>query len=975
MTEDINNDGILNKTENGVDTDTTTAKITVPSSAAIGDTLNITVTYPDGTEIKHSVTITQDIKTNGYIMDNSTADKTVPVQDGQVSKVSATITNQAGVEGPEGSDSVKFDTATPAAPTVIITEDINNDGILNKDENGIDPNTTTAKIEIPANAVVGDTLNVTVTYPNGTQRTHSVTITQDIKTNGYIMDNSTTDKTIPVQDGKVSTVSATITNQIGNESPESSDSVKFDTTATLGLTVTMTEDKNNDGILNNVENGSSLTTTTAKITVPSGAEIGDTLKVTVTNPDGTQRTHSVTVTQDIKTNGYILDNSSLDKTIPVENGKVSKVSATITNKIGNESPEASDSVKLDTTTPPTPMVKFTEDNNADSGLLSYSENNQDGDKSITEAKITVPSNAKIGDMLNITVTNPNGTQEKQSMAITQEIIDNGYSLKIETKNMSSYKSTTVSATISNSIGNESPIAKDTLRLDVNPVVYLPENYNGDRILTPSENIRDGDLNFTTVKITIPEDAKAGDDMKITMTYKKGSSVITEERIEVIKQEHIDNGRAMVIDGMAKVAPGVKTGVVARVVDHGNGDQKSEDSNNAEVTFYDGNIGVEFNEKPSKVQASGAKILSRADGMTDQNVNETNATITIPYDVKDGDKLVLKVEEPGQGVVTKTYTIKLNAQGVIKSITNDANSNDILPRKSTKPISDLRTDDELYKFEYKDLDVRSNQDTKITATVQYTEPQPDKTADAKISIEAIKEPGVIFEDAKGGKVTDRTVAEHTSSEYTTTVTIKIPNNAVNGDKLTVKIKEPRADGSYNDTVKHYTIEKNNNKSNAVTRLKDDDTGNYVDMKTKNSFEIKNVRMRTDHKTTVEAEISDARGIEKASATKDNIVNNLDAMEVKFDKDINQNLTLSRAESAEGGNAQIHKTTASIKLPYNIVDGDKLNITVKNKAETSGETSETKTYTLKEYKDADENKRFKGVAADGTEIEVKKTIRYK
>jgi len=966
MTEDINNDGILNKIENGVDPDTTTAKITVPSSAAIGDTLNITVTYPDGTEIKHSVTITQDIKTNGYIMDNSTADKTVPVQDGQVSKVSATITNQAGVEGPEGSDSVKFDTATPAAPTVIITEDINNDGILNKDENGIDPNTTTAKIEIPANAVVGDTLNVTVTYPNGTQRTHSVTITQDIKTNGYIMDNSTADKTIPVQDGKVSTVSATITNQIGNESPEGSDSVKFDTTATLGLTVTMTEDKNNDGILNNVENGSSLTTTTAKITVPSGAEIGDTLKVTVTNPDGTQRTHSVTVTQDIKTNGYILDNSSLDKTIPVENGKVSKVSATITNKIGNESPEASDSVKLDTTTPPTPMVKFTEDNNADSGLLSYSENNQDGDKKVTEAKVTVPSNATIGDTLNITVVKPSGAPITHRVPITQEIIDNGYSLQIETKDMSRYTPTTVSATISNSIGNESPIAKDTLRLDVNPVVYLPENYNGDRILTPSENIRDGNLNFTTVKITIPEDARAGDDMKITMTYTdKNGNVTTEERIEVIKPEHINNGRTMVIDGMAKVAPGVKTGVIARVVDHNNGDQKSEDSNNAEVTFYDGNIGVEFNEKPSKVQASGAKILSRADGMTDQNVNETNATITIPYNVKDGDKLVLKVEDPGQGVVEKTYTINLNAQGVIESIKDDA-TGDILPRKSDKPIHNLRTDDELYKFEYKDLDVRSNQDTKITATVQYAEPQPDKTADAKISIEAIKEPGVIFEDAKGGKVTDRTVAGHTSSEYTTTVTIKIPNNAVNGDKLTVTIKEPRADGSYIDTVKHYTIEKNNNKSNAVTRLKDSD-GHLVDMKTKNSFEIKNVPMRTDNKTIVEAEISDARGIEKAKTTKDSVINNLDAMEVKFDKDVNQNLTLSRAESAEGGNTQIHKTTASIKLPYNIVDGDKLNITVKNKAETTGQT---KTYTLQEYQDADGNKRFKGVAADNTEIEVKK-----
>ena len=209
------------------------------------------------------------------------------------------------------------------------------------------------------------------------------------------MDNSTVDKTVPVQDGQVSKVSATITNQAGVEGPESSDSVKFDTT-TLGLTVTMTEDKNNDGILNNAENGSSLTTTTAKITVPSNATIGDTLNITVVKPGGAPATHRV--------------------------------------------------------------------------------------------------------------------------PITQEIIDNGYSLQIETKDMSRYTPTTVSATISNSIGNESPIAKDTLRLDVNPVVYLPENYNGDRILTPSENIRDGDLNFTTVKITIPEDARAGDDMKITISY-------------------------------------------------------------------------------------------------------------------------------------------------------------------------------------------------------------------------------------------------------------------------------------------------------------------------------------------------------------------------------------------------------------------------------------------------------------------------
>ena len=722
----------------------------------------------------------------------------------------------------------------------------------------------------------------------------------------------------------------------------------------------MTEDINNDGILNKTENKGDPNTTTARIEIPEKAVVGDTLNVTVTDPDGTQRPHSVTITPDIKTKGYILDNSTADKTIPVENGKVSKVSATITNKIGNESPEASDSVKLDTTPPPTPAVKFTEDNNADNGLLSYSENKLDNDKKVTEAKITA-SDAKIGDTLKITVTNPDGTKTTQSVTITQEIIDHGYSLQIQTNKMSNSGSTTVSATITNSIGNESPASTDTLRLDVAPKVTLTEDANRNERLTPAENIQDGDLNLTKARITIPEDAKVGEVMEVTITRTDRNGIETPDNRKItIEQEHINNGRTIELNDV-KVVPGATTEVKAMVVGQGSGEEKSEISNTAKVTFDDGNIGVEFNEKPSKVQASEVKtkILSRADSMTDKNVNETNATITIPYNVKDGDKLVLKVEEPGKGVVTKTYTINLNAQGVIESITNDDPAGNALLRKSDKPIHALKTDSELYKFEYKDLDVRSNQDTKIAATVQYkTEVQPDKTAEAKISIEAIKNPGVIFEDAKGGKVTDRTVAEHTNSEYKTTVTIKIPNNAVNGDKLTVTIKEPQPDGTLRDITKQYTIEKDNNKSNAVTRLKDSD-GNLVDMKTKNSFEIKDVPMRTDNKTIVEAEISDAKGIEKAKTTKDNIINNLDAMEVKFDKDVNQNLTLSRAESAKDGNAQIHQTTASIKLPYNIVEGDKLNITVKNKAETTGETSKTKTYTL--HKDGDV---FKAVADDGS-----------
>ncbi|WP_193228462.1 vWA domain-containing protein, partial [Aliarcobacter butzleri] len=110
-------------------------------------------------------------------------------------------------------------TATPA-PTVVITEDANNDGLISKAELDGKVDVT---ITVPTEANVGDTLNVK--NPDGT--TTTVEITADIKTSGY-----KTSYDAPAEGGTI-TVSATITDKAGNTSAEGKDSAVLDTTATI----------------------------------------------------------------------------------------------------------------------------------------------------------------------------------------------------------------------------------------------------------------------------------------------------------------------------------------------------------------------------------------------------------------------------------------------------------------------------------------------------------------------------------------------------------------------------------------------------------------------------------------------------------------------------------------------------------------------------------------------------------------------
>ncbi|MFB9216778.1 hypothetical protein ACFFVE_16495, partial [Vibrio sinaloensis] len=118
--------------------------VTVPAQAEVGDTLKVSG-QPD------------------RILDQNDIDNGVTYQydrpaDGDSITVTATIVDQAGNESAPGSDSaVMGDTTATPAPTVVITEDADNDGTISNTEIS---GQVDVLVTVPAQAEVGDTLKV-----------------------------------------------------------------------------------------------------------------------------------------------------------------------------------------------------------------------------------------------------------------------------------------------------------------------------------------------------------------------------------------------------------------------------------------------------------------------------------------------------------------------------------------------------------------------------------------------------------------------------------------------------------------------------------------------------------------------------------------------------------------------------------------------------------------------------------------------
>ncbi|MAC85216.1 MAG: hypothetical protein CL624_13885 [Arcobacter sp.] len=285
LDENVTADNILNNQES---TQEVTISGTVTQYAQEGDSVTLTVNGKEyTTEVTAAMTFAVAVAGNDLLADS---DKTIEAQ----------VVAQDDTTSFIASDSLSYevDVSSTGPATVEILEDENNDGFINYGESN-------GKVDVivntPADAKIGEIL--TVTNPDGT--TSDYEITEDIIVNGLLLE-------FDAQENETVTVSAVITDEVGNISQSGNDSAVVDTVA-LGqgeLTIS-----NTNGVVQ------------LSIALPINTQIGDV--ITLINPNGT--TTNYPVTQDMIDNDYkfVTTYDSLN------HGAGYSISAYLTDEAGN----------------------------------------------------------------------------------------------------------------------------------------------------------------------------------------------------------------------------------------------------------------------------------------------------------------------------------------------------------------------------------------------------------------------------------------------------------------------------------------------------------------------------------------------------------------------------------------------------------------------------------------------------------------
>lgn len=704
--------------------------------------------------------------------------------------------------------------------------------------------------------------------------------------------------------------------------------------------VTFVNDTNNDGTLSRVEHGNDTDINTSKvlITVPNDGTVraGDVLNVTVTDPDGNKTVTNVVITPAIISSGYPLD-------APIKPGKVSTVDATITNFQGHVSGSSEDSV---TPNRSSVSVEFTEDRN-DDGFLTYTENKNDGKQN--ESPVTITATDVIpGDILHVTLTKPDGTVTPLPPITINatDIVNNTFTKIISDMPVAEGKISKVDAYVTDSTNSntwKSDIATDKVTPDVRPTLVFTEDLDNDTGLSDLENGREGNYRSTPVDITLPKDVVVGDKIVITYTdplnYNNPSAphekTYTLELTPEMVRDHKVTGVPL------DIFPGVRTYASVHVV-AANGTQKSAESDTDNVYPLDTGLAITLSEQKTlheiSRQESVAKIDKNFNGVNedlgDEKVNHTTAKITLPNRVDDGDKLTLSIKTPkldpndpeGKAFLkdsngktefentTRDFTIHVDEKGVITSVVEHTSSGDV-------NYTPLKEELNLWSINVEGFSLRHGEDTTINASINHinlNRNSPIAPVEASASLEYVKAPEVIFEEAHGAKTMTREQAISDHDLNNTTVTIKLPKNAVSGDKLTVTINEP------NETPREikYNIGKDDNGNLFVVK-----EGSTQKIETDGrSFKISGIKTATGEETKVTAEIVDSDGsIQHAKGSSSVTIAGINDMAVRFVEDGDGNVSLTRAESKDGDN-KLDETTIAVKVPNNVIKGDIVTVTI-------------------------------------------------
>ena len=598
--------------------------------------------------------------------------------------------------------------------------------------------------------------------------------------------------------------------------------------------------------------------------------------------------------------------------------------------------------------PPKPSVsvEFTEDKNND-GFLTYTENFDNNasshDLNTSPVKITV-ANVIPGDILHITLTKPDGTVTPLSPITINaiDIVNNTFTKIISDMPVAEGKISKVDAYVTDSANPntiKSNEASDSVTPYERPTIRFTEDKNDNGFLTDSEN-KGTDENFRTspVEVTLPKDLAVGDKIIITYTdpLNPTGPKLKLDPIE-LTNEMITNHKVTGYE--LPIFPGVKTEASVHVVGK-DGSQKtgesSPDSVTPQIVYMDMNLPEQQTLREISRQESVSNYKKTYDGVEidlgDQKVNHTTAKITLPNRIDDGDKLTLHVTKPDGTTYDRNFTIHMNEKGVIESVDEVDSAGSVIGRYNTSNKNFFKEDTNQWAIKVDGFELENGKDTKIEAKVTHPANAnlPTEVDSESASLEHVKKPEVIFGEADGAKTMTREQAISDHYLNSTTVTIKLPKNAVNGDIINVTIKEPdgkNPDGTtkFHEYTKHYTVEKDaTGKLTGITN--NDNASDHVTIKNGNSFEIPNIKTATGVKTEVTAEIVDNDGnIQHAESSSSVTIAGLNDMAVRFVEDSDHNVSLTRGESKDGDN-KLDETTIAVKVPNNVIKDDIVNVTI-------------------------------------------------
>jgi len=245
--------------------------------------------------------------------------------------VSVAVEDLAGNSTPDATlDELEIDLTATAAPTVILTADLNNDALLNTAEAS---NPQPVDIVLPAGAKAGDTLLWTDTVAPANRVLTAADITAGVVSTTVGL----------AADGSVLTVSSLLVDLAGNASPSGSDSATVDITAPSAPIIVIAEDADNNSFLNIAESNGPID---VSIQLPTGVAAGDTLTLTLDGVVSTIVLSAADITAGV-----------VDVTTPATgNGSTVQAEAFISDPAGNTTPTANDTAVVDISPPFIPTV-------------------------------------------------------------------------------------------------------------------------------------------------------------------------------------------------------------------------------------------------------------------------------------------------------------------------------------------------------------------------------------------------------------------------------------------------------------------------------------------------------------------------------------------------------------------------------------------------------------------------------------------